>query len=54
MAALVDFILRNGGKGTDYRITVVGVNLMPIGVKLKVEYLGGTTTPDPSINVDIP
>lgn len=54
MIALVNFILKNGGEGTDYRITVVGVNLMPIGVKLKVEYLGGTSVPSPSISVDIP
>lgn len=54
MVELINFILKWDGDGTDYQVIVVGVNLMPIGVKLKVNFLPANGAPGSSINVDIP
>jgi len=54
MIELVEFILKKGGKGTDYQIIVTGVNLIPFGVKLKVNFLPEIPNPGSSVDVNIP
>ena len=50
MDKLVNFIIEHQGVGTDYRIEVVGVRILPVGVKLKITFL-----PEPdSISLSVP
>ncbi len=46
MIKLIEFILANQGKATDYQIIVQGVKILPLGVELKVNFLPGGKSVD--------
>ena len=39
MTDLINLILTGGGPSTDYRIVVVELNVLPLGVQLEVTHL---------------
>lgn len=39
MDKLIQLILKHKGNSTDYRIEIVGVKVLPIGVELKITHL---------------